>query len=381
MNQLVTASANAQLDQMLEDACEGLQLTSTQLEQAEGHYRAVGDWLSVEGSALKPFSPKIRPQGSILQGTVVKPMGRDEFDIDLVCLLTANVPSTLTPGNLYELVANRLESSDQYKGNLRRDARCLTLEYAGDFCLDILPALLSDTPAPGSIMIPDRDLNEWVDSNPFGFAEWFRLGSLKRKIEKYAAVAADRKDVQPLPTEDIAVRPLQRAVQLIKRRRDVVYDGAKDPPSSILLTALAGIHYDGDWPTTDALVSILLGISRAIKKAPLRMLRVPNPSDPDEDLTAGWSLDQHREFAVFMTDFANKVDGLLRARGMEDIKRALEELFGETVAVNVLKRHGERLEADRQSGRLRIGKSPVILTGSAAAASRHSIARNTFFGA
>jgi len=64
MAQMVTASANAQLDQMLEDACEGLQLTETQQKEAEGHYVAVGEWLSDEESPLHQFDPAIKTQGS-----------------------------------------------------------------------------------------------------------------------------------------------------------------------------------------------------------------------------------------------------------------------------------------------------------------------------
>jgi hypothetical protein len=229
-------------------------------------------------------------------------------------------------------------------------------------------------------MIPDRRLNQWVASNPFGFAEWFRLESLKRKAEQYAAVLAEPTGIQPLPTTDIAIRPLQRTVQLLKRRRDIVYNTAADRPSSMLLTALAGGHYEGDWPTSDALISVLDGIRRAIQGAPSGVLSVPNPSDPDEDLAGGWSRGQHRAFAAFVVEFARKMTGLLRVRGMVAIKKALAELFGETVAEDVLRRHAQRLEEDRQSGRLGVGKSPVIVTGVAAASCRHAIPRNTFFG-
>ncbi len=381
MTRLVTASANAQLDQLLEDACEGLQLTPTQLEEAEDHYTAVGEWLADEQSPLQAFSPKIKPQGSVLQGTVVKPIGRDEFDIDLVCLLDIE-PVPLPPKTIYDLVAARLEANAAYKGMLKRDPRCLTLKYAGNFCLDILPALPSNRPVQGWIKIPDRRLNQWIKSNPFGFAEWFKQQTLKRRVDKIAAnfAMAESKDVEPLPTDDIAVTPLQRAVQLLKRRRDVVYNGNSDRPSSMLITALAGYHYEGDWPTSDALIAILNSIVAAIEAAPAEILMVPNPSDPSENLTKDWSLDQHRAFAAFVSDFSAKMTVLLTVRGMEQIKRALAELFGENVADDVLLRYGKRLESERQAGNLRVGKAPIIVSGAAATAASHTIPGNTFFG-
>lgn len=379
----ITASVNVELDGLLEMACETLQLTDSQLEEAEGHYTAVGEWLGADdGSLLQVFTPQIKPQGSVLQGTIVKPIGRDYADIDLICLLDAKTYPNPSPRFIYDLVANRLEEKAVYRERLKRGARCLTLEYANNFCLDILPALPSAVPAIGSVKIPDRQLNQWINSNPLGFADWFKQQSLKRKIEKFAAASAlaERADVEPLPTDDIAVRPLQRATQLFKRRRDLVYQNKDWRPTSMILTALSGLYYEGDSMTCDALISILNRIKGAAATAPNGMLVVPNPSDPAENLTAGWTWEQYCYFTAFVADFAAKMNLLLMTRGLDRIKKALAELFGETLAENVIARHAMKLQESREAGKLRLGKSTTIASGLAAGAASPLIPGNTFFG-
>jgi hypothetical protein len=63
---------------------------------------------------------------------------------------------------------------------LERLKRCLRLNYAGAFHLDILPACPNDRLGGGAILVPDRKLECWKDSNPKGFAEWFFLRCVVR---------------------------------------------------------------------------------------------------------------------------------------------------------------------------------------------------------
>jgi len=81
----VTGSANAHLDELLEEICVGLQLTDTQHEEAKSRNDAVGKWLAADGSELASYRPNIYPQGSVRLRTTVKPRGQDEYDVDLVC--------------------------------------------------------------------------------------------------------------------------------------------------------------------------------------------------------------------------------------------------------------------------------------------------------
>ena len=69
---------------ILDEIGEDLDLTETQFERARQSYGAVGDWLSASSDPLLA-SVLVYLQGSTALGTAVKPVGRREFDVDLIC--------------------------------------------------------------------------------------------------------------------------------------------------------------------------------------------------------------------------------------------------------------------------------------------------------
>ena len=73
------------LNKILDQITIELELTESQEGAIEKAYNAVADWLSQNGSPLKQYNISIFPQGSIKLGTVVKPFGKDDYDVDLVC--------------------------------------------------------------------------------------------------------------------------------------------------------------------------------------------------------------------------------------------------------------------------------------------------------
>jgi hypothetical protein len=60
--QLVTASANSEIDEILDLIGDVLQLTRAQFEDAERKYHAVGRWLNAENSPLRLLHPRIYAQ-------------------------------------------------------------------------------------------------------------------------------------------------------------------------------------------------------------------------------------------------------------------------------------------------------------------------------
>lgn len=62
---LADACFNTTLDRILEGICQKLQLSLTQYELANQHYKTVGEWLDQPNTVLTPFKPIIYPQGSL----------------------------------------------------------------------------------------------------------------------------------------------------------------------------------------------------------------------------------------------------------------------------------------------------------------------------
>lgn len=331
MRPLGLDSLASQLDIILELVCEELQLTTSQYDSATRSYEAVGDWLDRLGSLLARFNPRIFPQGSMSLGTTNKPRDTEEFDVDLVCLLDST-PHQETPDSTYLAVLDQLRSNGTYASRVKPKHRCIRLEYANQFHLDVIPACPFPRPelpwGQLALVIPDRNRRIWVPSNPRGYASWFqsRTGVIDGRVAA---------SVQPLPPHGQLPEKsiLHRVVQLLKRRRDVRFNGGPFAPSSILLTTIAGRQYGGEESLCAAIQSILdylAGWHRLDTNG--QPPRVANPTDPSEDLAGHWR-DNSRHFHAF-TDFVitfqEDMQRLLAARGVEQVAAILDGMFDST---------------------------------------------------
>ncbi|WP_051183148.1 nucleotidyltransferase domain-containing protein [Desulfocurvibacter africanus] len=160
-----------QLTGLLELICQALELTKTQFETAEDRYGAVGRWLAEAESPLIETAT-VYPQGSMSLGTTVKPLGRNEFDIDLVCH-TPRGKQYMEPSALKKLIGDRLRTNERYRPILEEKPRCWRLNYAGDFHLDITPTIPNPACRRGGELAPDKKLKEWKETNPQGYKDWF----------------------------------------------------------------------------------------------------------------------------------------------------------------------------------------------------------------
>jgi hypothetical protein len=379
----VTASANAELDQVLEILCELLQPTPTLWADAQQKYNSVGEWLSAPssipavGRKLHQLRPEIKYQGSALLETVVRPWAREEFDVDLLCILKTDRTHHPDPMEVYELVAERLAEHATYRRLMERKDRCIVLNYSGQFHLDIVPAIPQFVNGT-KLFIPDRSKSAWIGTDPFGYAGWFfgRTPVTEMFLEQTRA----RADVEPLEPAKRAcdISPLQRTTQLLKRRRDLFFSRCGDGPKSIALTTLAAKHYGGQAMCTDALIGVLDGIQWEINQSN-GILQIPNPVDPSENLGRHWNARSYSKFQSFVKQFCRELRELLAMSGWDRITEALEAMFGER-ARGAVEKYAMSLEIKRRSRSLGYTAGPTILAPSAAPALTRVVPRNEFFG-
>jgi hypothetical protein len=370
-----TETFASQVDDLLDQICESLQLTPTQYEAAKGHYEAVARWLGAEGSALAHLRPAIYPQGSLAIGTTVRPTKHTEYDLDLVCQLMKDW-TTADAVAVLDLIEKRLRANAIYNPMVERKKRCIRLNYANEFHLDVLPGL-PDLAAGGTCLrVPDRELKAWKASNPLGYAAWFKARAVFRRVmaEKFA--------MAPLPAQEASSEkpPLKRIVQLLKRWRDLTYAGSPEgrAPISIVLTTLAGLHYDGSESISGGLSVILEGIVAALPRD--RRLVVLNPTNRQEDLSERWDKDPeaYREFVRGITDLRDKWREVVAMRGIPKVTRVLESLFGEHPIREVLKAQGDRFMEFRAAGNLSVQPVSGLLVPAAAGIAR--VKEHTFHG-
>jgi SMODS domain-containing protein len=360
-------SATAQLDQLLQEVTVALQLTPTQYRLAEERYRAVGSWLGDPASTLAVLRPIIYPQGSMALQTTVKPREAEEFDLDLVLQVE---PISQDPLVLYEQVYRRLADHGAYIQQLERMKRCIRLNYSGEFHLDILPARADRSRGGTAVQVPDRKLEQWMPSNPLGYRDWF---------EERCTLAVLLKEAmqEPLPPNAPATLKavLKRAVQLIKRRRDMVFADYDDAPRSVVLTTLAARCYSGEPSVSGALLATLKAIVGEIEAASPERVVVVNPTNPAERFCEAWTTETYDEFTRFIYAFQQEAEALAAARGLAEIGRRLNVMFGEQVGVRAMNEYLTKVTEARNVGAL--GFTAVGLTTRGGA---NPIPKHTFYG-
>jgi hypothetical protein len=364
-------SSREQLDAVLLEVCDGLQLAPTRYESAVDRYGTVNEILEKAGSPFQFLRPRIFPQGSMALGTTCKPVV-GPHDLDFV--LQVDAPHwrwhpLAGLSALYEFLA----SNETYRKMISLKNRVVRLTYADEFYMDILPAYTDRSSGGTCILVPDRARVSLCPSNPEGFILWFRNRCLTRRRRMMDKA-------KPVPAQE-AVRekePLQLAVQLLKRWRDLAFADECLAPISVVLTTLAGMYYDGEDSVSEALTTILASIVNAIAVADLqgKRIAVRNPSNLLEDFGERWDANPEA-YDAFKTGIRTlrKEWGVIAAGGRETNKE-LERLFGEYVRKALVKQAG-RLQEARKAGALAVGSTGAI-TGLANGVAR--IRPNVFDG-
>ncbi len=375
-------AASQLLDELLYRICEKLQLSDSQYRLAEERYNAIGDWLAKEDSSLHVYNPRIYPQGSLKIGTTVKPEGREEFDLDLVCELTIVDVKQSDPYAFIKVVYDRIASNNTYKKLLvPLKKRCVRLKYARDFHLDILPACPDTDDGGTCVWVPNKydKVNNrwnWTASNPIGYADWFES---RTKLYRYEKEAAEGITPMPKPEHVYNKSPLKLTVQLLKRWRDIAFEKRDDIPS-IILTTLAAKKYSGESTITDCLTAILNGIVAEISQTN-EIIYVLNPTNAKENLSEKWhnNPDLYSNFCMKVRQFNEHWINLLHLSGLPNISNELYSFFGKDVVRRIIAEYIQSIGNNRAKGNLNIIKNAGILTTSSSAKTI-PVRRNTFYG-
>jgi hypothetical protein len=373
---VLTDDPTLQLDELLFEICEELQLSPSRYREAQARYLTLSEVLASPASPFTQQRPRIYPQGSMRLGTTVHPL-KGPFDLDFVMQLSLS-HTRVNPMTLLMSLFHFLKQHGTYRSMVTLKKRCVRIEYANEFYMDILPACLDTQKSNGCIKVPDRQTQEWIDSNPGGFADWFarraRLALLKPELQILAKTmpVPDQKDVDEK-------HPLQLVVQLLKRWRDIYYKASPDlAPISIVLTTLAAESYDGDDCINASLMKTVSRICDRIWAAERvgQRLQVRNPANSDEILSERWDANPaaYEAFKEGMRSLKNRWGSVLAKT--VNVNTELENLFGETVQAAILKQ-ARRVAEARRSNSLRVLSSGIITS----AANAIPMKRNSFHGA
>ena len=371
------ATTDNTVDELLTLICHHLQITDSQQTQAETRYQALGRVLETPRSPLFGHKPGLYPQGSLKLGTTVKPLGREEFDLDLVCELETDARRFPHPPQLITSIATYLNSLPAYVGRVRTKNRCVRIVYADQFHLDLLPACQDPSNGGTHLLVPDRNSQNWKPSNPKGYARWFesRCAHVPRLLEGKSEPIPPKEPVVSKPT-------LKLVTQLLKRWRDRKYEERKNvAPISVVLTTLAGLHFNGQDSVSAALMEILDKIVGELPASNFRLV-VLNPVNQDEDLSEKWdeNPEAYRVFAKGITELRDQVHAIVEPQSLDLLCKKLSNVFGEDVSKTAITRFGRDLEQSRNTGSLYVQPHSGILSKLTTAGAATALRPHTFYG-
>lgn len=348
---------SSRLDVLLRE----IDLPARAYELAERRYEDLSEWMGHPKSRLAGYDTHMFVQGSFALGTPIRPVNDgDEYDLDFTCKLRQGVSrQTHTQEQLKQLVGLELEDyreARQIMHPLKAKNRCWRLAYRDElpFHMDIVPGLRTDQHerqvlrermtlrgvpeqlakdiAGRGLWITDQQHRhfktlslDWPSSNPGGYQLWFRS-----RMQPLAKRVFAEAEIDPLPVYR-SKTPLQQAVQLLKRHRDVMF--AQDPdlkPVSIILTTIAGGAYEHGEDLQVSMQSILRAFE-AVRQSDTD--EILNPVNPLENFADRWTrpdcvhLELKHHFHEWIRQAQHDFAHILAATQAQILVEAAEDAF------------------------------------------------------
>jgi uncharacterized protein YeaO (DUF488 family) len=226
--------------------------------------------------------------------------------------------------------------------------------------LDVLPAVPNREVGGSNILITDREVRRWLDSNPAGYAEWFR-SRMRDELFAERAVQAKRLDVEDVPEWQVKTT-LQQAVQALKRHRDIYFaDRLDDRPPSIIITTLAALAYAGAGELYDVLRNVTASMGDHLSVVDGKWV-LANPAQADENFADSWATHPSRanDFFEWLTHAEATFDEFGRRSGLHHAVPLLEKAFGDRFVKAAARGMGTTAYETSRSGKLYVASGGAL---------------------
>ena len=274
-------------------------LNQSRLDRLNTSVRAVNSYLKEHLTGYQ----KMERQGSYALGTLIKPVDdNDEYDADIQIVMNPN-PKWQAKDYVNE-VHRTLKQNQNYADKLRLKTRCVTIDYADDFHLDVVPRVTSG----GRHHVCNRTDNRFEETDGTGYRDWFN------------------------EQNRITGGNLKRVVRLLKYLRDHKNNYTA---KSILLTTLAGntikLSDEGTEAVStvsDTLVTVLARMDDYLQQH-LYMPEIRNPVLPTETFNRHWDQRKYANFRARVNSHARTAKRAKEESSSEAAIRIWQDLFGE----------------------------------------------------
>lgn len=277
-------------------------LNQTRLNLLSKRISAIETFLTND-EVFGEYVAELVPQGSFAHGTIIKPVGNKDFDADVL------VPLDEVDGwdakdyvqKLYEAFGR----SSTYKSMRSRGKRCVKIDYAGDFHVDVVPFVTR-----GSSTYVTNRISDWFElAAPDDFTEWLEG---KNRITNGNLI---------------------KVIRLLKYLRD--HKTRYTIPSVTLTAALA--HHVSETTKTldpDAYKNVANTLRTLSEELAVQIAGHPYTApyirDPGtgQDLTDRWKDENYRTFCLVFTSYAAKIGEACDESDYTKAVKIWRDLFG-----------------------------------------------------
>jgi hypothetical protein len=283
---------------------EVVNLNQSRLDTLDHRLETIENFLSSH-SDFGPVmsSDDLIPQGSYAHKTIIKPLPGHEFDVD--ALVPMHEQFDAEPCDYIPQLYSALRSSGTYRSMVSRKTRCVTVQYANDFHIDLVPYIERG----GQLYITNRHKNRFELTNPERFTEW---------LDEQGRITSGH---------------LIAVVRLMKYLRDFKQTFTA---RSIILTTLLGGRvnfanllgddgYYADVPT--ALVHVVDDLDAYLQANPY-MPVILDPGGTGEDFSHRWDQAQYENFRRRMNRYSDLMWEASSEADAQKAERLWQGIFG-----------------------------------------------------
>lgn len=239
------------------------------------------------------------PQGSWAHETIIKPVKNKGFDADLIVYV--NPADQFEAKDYVNKLTQEFRSSGIYADKTKSYSHCVTIEYAGEFNIDIAPCVVNRQGFENK-EVCNRTENEYEKSEPTLYTEWIK----------------DR-------NEWSGSHGLVEVTRLIKYLRDIKQTFTCQ---SILLTTLLANQiyitdrYSSEFEDLPSSLQTIMGRLDNWLQANEAKPEIRNPVNNEQDFSELWTDEQYQNFRDTIARYREWIDEAINeTEYVESIKK------------------------------------------------------------
>jgi hypothetical protein len=242
-------------------------------------------------------------QGSYKHKTIIKPpKSNKEFDADILLELEAYENWEDNPKEYVNELYKLFKDSSIYEDIVVKNTRCITLDYSGDFHIDIVPFVKRSSLK----YITNRTNNMFEKTNPKEYTDWLMD---KNKISNYQ---------------------LKKVIRLFKYMRDIkqTFTVKSILLNTLLANQVNSFDLTSDYVNLPTAFKLIINRLNDYLQANYFMPTITNPKMSEENFTRNWTQDQYCNFRDNIKSLTEKTNLAYNEENQKKSIKKWQEVFG-----------------------------------------------------